>query len=440
MANYNVKGFLEIPSFITNVPHEIATLGQLSNHSRTFSVDQDEYSDPDKDVANLIVFESSVLGVRTEMPSEAVDHVFDIMEHAFANFTSTKRFEEQLMEEFGPSSSNPITNVSTGSEILVNGKLFPTWLKYTKETGNDTVEIKLWLSDALFRAEFDSFEIKVVGPTTNVTELYATYDNVRTSLALVDLEQHVEKVEEVRQNNPFTKQKIVDLEWIDPNDDSKTHKVNFFCLAYGPLGENRDNLLDAVRTYLVDNSTYTEEEWTVYFPELLSINEMTLIPQWNRVALAAVDGGGMGVDSVYSPIMRYDESMDNARKIITAPTLTELKAVTDLFHLSYRTLSVLAIGSKNNAEGTVRFSEVYSDYTVLPVNSIDLNRLRAITSSVIRRLGVMVRICEEDDGSLELPVGYSRANIGGASFIEATENNIVFRMVTKQSYLNKLGS
>lgn len=441
MAIINVKGFIEIPSFVTNTPNTIAELGQLSNHARTFSVDQDEYSNPDKDAADLVIFESLALGTRVEVPNEAVEYVFDIMDHAYANFVSNQSFEEQLTAAFGSTSGNenPISSISVGSEVLVNGKLFPTWISFTLETENDTVNLRLWLSDSVFRAEFDSFDIKVVGPTGTVPELYSTYENVNTSLAAIDLEQHVENVEQVRASNPFTKQKVVDLEWVDPNDSTKTHKVNFFCLVYGPLGENRDNLLDSIRQYLVDNSTHTLEEWVVYFPELLSINQLHLIPQWDRVAMAAVQDGGNGVDSVYSPVFRYDVAMDNARKLITGPTLTELKAVTDLFHLSYRTLGVVAIGDKNNAEGTVRFSDAYPDYTVLPVNSTHLDSLRAVTSSLITKLGVLVRICEDDDGTTELPTGYSRVSVEGASFVEHTENNIVFRMVTKQSYLNKVG-
>lgn len=441
MAIINVKGFIEIPSFVTNTPNTIAELGQLSNHARTFSVDQDEYSNPDKDAADLVIFESLALGTRVEVPGEAVEYVFDIMEHAYANFVSNQPFEEQLTAAFGSTSGieNPIGSISVGSEVLVNGKLFPTWVSFTLETENDTVNLRLWLSDSVFRAEFDSFDIKVVGPTGTVPELYSTYENVNISLAAIDLEQHVENVERVRASNPFTKQKVVDLEWVDPNDSTKTHKVNFFCLVYGPLGENRDNLLDSIRQYLVDNSTYTLEEWVVYFPELLNINQFHLIPQWDRVAMAAIQDGGNGVNSVYSPVFRYDITMDNARKLITGPTLTELKAVTDLFHLSYRALGVVAIGDKNNAEGTVRFSEAYPDYTVLPVNSTHLDSLRAITSNLITKLGVLVRICEDDDGTTELPTGYSRVNINGANFVEHTENNIVFRMVTKQAYLNKIG-
>lgn len=431
MAIYNIKGFVEIPSFVSNTPDTIAPIGELSAHGRTFELDRETYSNEAKPFSDIVVFHSQIAGSDSSIPSAAIDILHDIMEKAQADFITTQPFEDQLSAAFPE-----LTEISTGAETLYLGKQYPNWLEFTVASGADSFVIKVWLSDQSFRIEYPHYTIKVIGPTESVQDMGSSYLSIQASLEAVSLEQHLANVESVRADIPATAQQVVELLWQDPTDTSNTIKVNFICVIYGTAGESFNNKVEAIRKFLVDNSSKTLPEWITYFPELLNVDVLTFVPQWGTVAVAAVPGGGVGIDSIYSPTFKYDKGMDEIRKIFTQETLTALKKVTDVSSLPYKSLGLAVVGSDSNQEGKQRFSEVYPDYVVLQAADINnINRVSAPTIACIRRLAIMIRACEEDDGTQALPVGYTRTSSGAANFLEVIENNIVFRMVTKASFL-----
>lgn len=431
MAIYNIKGFLEIPTFVSNTPDAIAPIGELSAHSRTYELDRQTYSDESKPFSDVVIFHSQIAGADAAIPGAAVQILHDIMQKAQADFVTTQPFEVQLLAAFPD-----LTEISTGSETLYLGKQYPNWLEFTLESGADSFVIKMWLSDQSFRIEYPHYTIKVVGPTESVQDMASSYLSVLASKDAVSLEQHLANVEAARADTPQTAQQVVELTWIDPTDTSNTVKLNFICIVYGSAGESFNNKIEAIRQYLVNNSSKTLPEWITYFPELLNVDVLTFIPQWGTVAVAAVPGGGVGIDSIYSPTFKYDKGMDEIRKIFTQETLTALKKVTDISSLNYKSLGMAVVGSDSNQEGKQRFSEIYPDYVVLQGSDINnINRISAPTIACIQRLATMIRACEEDDGSQDLPVGYTRTAAGAANYLEVIENNVVFRMVTKASFL-----
>lgn len=423
---YVVKGFVEIPSLLSNVPDSVASMGELSNHSRTYSYDQLQFDDPSKDAANVVVFSSTVAGIKSATPQDAIDVIHDLMEKSMNVFVTSRPWVEQAREEFPD-----LQNIDVGSETLYKGKQLPNWISCTVPVGADNVNFKLWLNDNIFRSEYDLYDHIIDLRVNSVSELYTDYATASAALDAVSLSQFFEKAEVVRNERPFTKQEIVELTWQDPADNSKTLKVPFLVMIYGAAGNAYDSIVESIRKHLVANSNHTLEEWIAYFPELLNVDIMTFIPQWDVEAIGS-DATGT---SVYSPTMHYDESMANARKLFPSETLTDMKKVTDFSQLSYRSLGMVVVGKDSNTTGKVRFRELYPQYCVLSVNDPNANRRSALTISAINKLAQLVRIAEIDDGSAQLPAGISRSSSGGFVFIELTENSVVFRMVTKQSYL-----
>lgn len=423
---YAVKGFIEIPSLISNVSGSVASLGELSNHSRTYSIDQMHFDDPDKDASNIVVFSSLVAGVSATPPQGAIDIIHDLMEKSMNEFVTSKAWIEQAKLAFPD-----IQNFEVGSETLYKGKQLPNWLSCTVAIGADNINFKLWLNDLIFRAEYDLYETKFAVRVNNISELYTDYATASAALAAVSLSQFIEQSEVIRAAKPFTKQEIIELTWQDPADDSKTLKVPFQAMVYGAAGGTYDSIIDGIREYLVANSNHTLEEWIAYFPELLNVDVFTFIPQWDAVAIGTSQSG----DNVYSPTFYYDEAMVNVRKLFPNETLSDMKKVTDFSSMSYKSIGLAVVGKETNDTGKQRWRQAYPDYCVLPANDNNSRRLGALTISAINKLAQLVRLCESDDGTATLPAGISRSASEGFTFIELTENSIVFRMVTKHSYL-----
>lgn len=437
MADYDIKGFGVIPEFISNTPGHTSAVGELDNHSRTYSKDQYIFEDPTKDSSRLVVFSATTGGSDTTVPQDVADKFLDIMHFALNNFNTLTGFSDQVDSEFGESSSvaDPIQNIDSGADITHQGKLVTSWLYYEHTIGANTYKMRVWFTTASF-TEYPLFEIAIVSPTNVVSELASTFVNVTSAIAKVDLGDHIERMEIARSNKPVTRVEVVELSWQDPTDTSLViNKVNFTCFVHGPQGSSRDNLLEAIRQYLVANSSLTVEQWVTYFPELLNVDVFVLVPSWQRVSLAATVGGGSSTVSVHNPIFQYDVSMERARAIVTDKTLTELKPVSDIVPLAYKNLTCIVVGDDKNDAGRKRFGDVYTDYAILEVNSPEYTRQSALTKSCMSRIAVMIRLAESDDGSSILPTGYTRTSSGTGVFIEATENGFVFRMTTKKSYL-----
>lgn len=423
---YSVKGFIEIPSLISNVNGSVASMGELSNHSRTYSIDQLVYDDENKDAANIVVFSSIASDQPATPPSAAIDKLHDLMEKSMNEFVTSKPWIDQAKLAFPD-----ISTFEVGSETLYKGKQLPNWFTCTIPVGTDNINVKFWINDLIFRSEYDLHETLIAVRVNNVSELFSDYATAKAALESVSLSQFIAESEEIRNEKPFTKQEIVELTWQDPADNSKTLKVPFQAMIYGAAGGTYDSITDAIRDFLVKNSNHTLEEWIAYFPELLNVDVFTFIPQWDAVAI----GNSVTGDNVYTPTFYYDESMNNVRKVFPNETLTDMKKVTDFTFMGYKSMGLAVVGKDTNSDGKVRWRQAYPNYCVLDANDPNLRRLGALTISAINKLAQLVRLCNDDDGTAKLPAGIARSAQNGFNFIELTENGIIFRMVTKKSYL-----
>lgn len=424
-----IKGFVRIPSFINNVENQISAVGELSLVSQTFSKDRQDFQDPAKDASSLVIFSSKDNGSTVVMPSQVKDLCLDIMEEAFANFVTSKTFSEQLIDAFPQ-----ITNVETGADITHAGKALTHWFSFQYDNSGQQVYVKLWLTNSSFAAEYDEYDVKVVAPAGSVEEYHNTINEARAAkdAFTVTVRNSQEKI--AQGEDKATSIDIVELTWVDPLNPSDTLKTEWSLICYGPQSAVYENKLDAIRNFLLDNSTHDLASWVTYFPDLNNIDILYIFPQWDKVSLSSSNTPNEGVNQ-YSPIANYDKGMANLRKILTTVSLDKLKKVTDTSFHVWKSIGFMAVGSDKNSTGYQRFDDIFPTYTVMNVNDPNLGRLPADVQAFIVLLERVLIQAEIDDGSLALPLDMVRKTYNGGVFIEVVYNAVTYRVCTKDSYL-----
>lgn len=425
----DVKGFVQIPSFINNAEDQVAAIGELGPRQRTYTTDRQHYQDATKDAAELVIFSCTNGGTKTLFPSTLKDLCLDIMEEAFNNFVTSQTFKDQLEAAFPA-----LTNVITGSDQIHNAKAMTEWFQFDTIDGGTPVTIKLWLSNQSFAAEYDLFNHIVIQPATALEDYHDTFTLAQNAKNAFTLSVRNTAQTTAIGNKPPTQIDIVELTWQDPTDTNNTVLTEWTVICYGEQALPYENKLEAIRQHLVNNSSHDLASWVQYFPELDNIDTVYLFPQWENVSLTSSVLPGVG-DNHYSSFVLYDRGMDNLRKIINSPNLTIMKKHTDVLFSIYKSVSIIAVAGETNSIGARRFSEIFPQYTVLNINDINNGRLPASLTNFITLLNQVLIQAEIDDGSQILPAGMVRQATNGADFIEFVYNNVTYRVCTKDTYL-----
>lgn len=425
-----IKGFVTAEFLINNNTGVIAEVGELSTHSRTFSKEKTYHSNALYPGIDLTVFSSKNDGTPQSMSTVVAEEILKAVE-AFKTFDSTGDFVTQYAAAL-PLHASP----AAGARILQNGFHMPEWFSFVFTLPTTTAEVKIWLSDTKFRAEYDEYEIIIIPPASPVTGLYAPYADARSAASSSSFISRIGEIETIRANNPYTSMRAINLRWVDPSDLSLTFQSEWTIVGFGPQATRQSNILIAIRAYLLANSEYSIDQWRQYLPEVKSVETFVFIPAWDKISLSAGPAG----DSLYSPVIAPDAITSMVSQYLPSVPYTDNKAYVDYFALLYKSLGIICVGSATNTAGQQAFREKYRDYTVISFNDQNINRLQATTVAGMQVLELLVRQCEADNGTNAVPSGYTRVIEGPFTYLETIEAGVVFRMVTRKSYNDNLVS
>lgn len=422
---YTINGFITISDLVNNAPGQIAPFGEISADARTRAVNKGYYSDDTLPTLDLILFSIDRDGAVASTPPSITPLAMLTAVQDIRGFDITRDYIAQFAETYPD-----YTGVMMGPRIQYSGLLMPEWVEWTQIHLSESVTHRVWLSDSAFREDYRKNEIIVVPPINPVTRLYAPYINASNALNAVTPADIISNIEVARQNNPFTSQETVRLRWSDPTNPSLQLDTYWPIIGYGNVSTSE--AYDAIRTYLVDNTSYTLEQWNEYFPDLIAIDTLVFIPTWDSVSLTTGPSG----QSMYNPTVDYAE-VDNIAEAVVESAFTEYAEYSSTTSLLYKALGMIVLGSGNNAENKRTFRELFPDYTILDVNGQNIDRIAQLTQLAIERLELMARMAEVDTGTGTLPNLIVRKPVGTVVWLESMVDTILFRMVTRQSYLNE---
>lgn len=452
---YFLKGFVSIGALASNVPNEVAPLGELSVRSQTFAKDRELFGTSGGNTTpspiSLTVFTSKDAdGAAVPTDQAITDALTQFSKWAyeqaeFGVFTSNPEvFRQQVLAEY----TGMFYDVTVGPMVHQGSIYLPEWVVMyfnpnivsppLESPQFDRPRLKLWFSDAAFAVQYDDFKIEFIAPieTLDLDDFFTLAAVVKTKVEQRTIPELMLKVEMVTDGQPSTVVKSIDFDYHDPLDITNLIKTTWTFVIWGAAGDNLDLIKEELIKWILDNSTHTQEEWAEIFPDIFTSTEFILIPMWNQYAVP----NRTLEEGVFSPIVNAQNALTIARKLCVGSKYTapHIDTHMSIFGVPYKSIAVLACGGPENRNGKNRFEEQFMDYMAVPTTSIDFNRMGQITQQFIMLLNQMLLVAEDMTASSDVPIGTTRIkrqapNGDIMTYLSASYRNVQYLVATRET-------
>lgn len=420
-----ITGFVSIPSLADNSSKKIATLGELSSDAETFAREKQFTAIDAAPGIELIIFDAEddnkikISGITGPQTAPFLKLIHDIKTEYKGSGT--------LADWFTAKNYTDLTAFSYGDVILQDGIHLPRHLKVT-QTGDNAFEFDVWLSNETFESDYPLSETYALSPIADPSKYFNDYDIMKP---FHDASSYTEKISRFNKLPPYTEVNTYILRWNDPKNLSKQITTEWTIIGHGRNSLRTDKALEAIRKTVLASSDHTIEEWRTYFPDIQTLDVFHLIPFWDTVAITA----GPGVTSMHNPTLAVKGIVGPISSVMVGMPSAEIEDRAEVFPILFRNIPVGAIAGDGNLPDRRSFKAMYPDYTLMTINAPNASRLDPKTLAVISAIDQLARRAEVDTGSETLPEGVARNRINDRDFLELAANEVVYRMVTRKSYL-----
>ena len=427
-----VQGFVNIAAYISNVPGEIAAIGELSTHSRTYSKEKGDYISGNFPGYQLITFASLIhdTGLPVELPQTQVEEIFDVVRTAM-NYAQTHTLPysvNDLMLTLEQDNKLVARELSVGEVVYYKNVGLPARLSWKSINHGDS-EINIWLSDEAFADQYAGYDITVIPPLTALDDFFKPYSQVTQLLDEVSITDIGARIQAAKDRHPETVVRLMEFEFVNRYDRAVKRKTTWGILVYGKEGDYDDAIKDAITEWLVNNSSYNYDQWEVIFPDIFKRTEMIVIPRWDKMAVQNYSD----LSSLFSSILNVKEAVTFAKSMINFYDQSHTDTQTYITYHPYKTIALTVTNGNNNADGKKDFKQVYWDYLPVPSTSNDFARQHLPTQRFSLFLSEILMMAETATTITPLPIGFRRLSRGGVFFIASIHNGINFLVAAKNN-------
>jgi hypothetical protein len=427
-----VKGFGVINRFIRNTPGVTSIIGELSTWSMTYSKEKGEYENVDIPGYSLITFKSidsangNNIALSSVNTTSIISLIKSIVDYCSANIRpyNVTDFRQSVIAE----NSTFISSFSFG-DFADNGTVaLPDWIEFTNSA--NTINCKIWLSDEAFKAQYDEYSIKVIPPLTNLNAFFGSYTNAVNAINNRSPSTLSNLIQTAKGNNPETYLRLLEFDFVNALDNTVKSSSTWSIIIYGIAGDNIDAIKDAIITYLLNNSTHTEEEWSVIFPDIFARTEFILVPRWDLIAIPNLTD----LSSLYSSIVGLNASLNFIINFIDFYSDPYVRVNSSaMFHI-YKSIAIIVVNGLQNSLDKKNIKDVFPDYIPIPNTSIDFNRMQLKTQQWSVAIEEMLIIAEDPDFYSRLTNKYRIVTRNNKTFISLYIDDIHYLVATKSNF------
>jgi hypothetical protein len=422
--SFIIKGFVTINNMLDGIMGNVAPLGELSSYSKTFSTVKTEIAKKEYENISVDIFSCKEDGIIKSMPINTDTYVLALLEDIIESFESTLEFTAQFNTRHPDA-----TLIALGNTIEYNGELLPSRIEFSATIDGEPCVFKLWFSDAVFRTEYDEYEIRVIPPIPNPADLDVGYNTMLSILEDYEYSVRVEAIEVARGTDPCTKIVTLKMKWTDPDTDFSVDII-WTLIVYGNRGLIYTNQIEAIKKYLLDTTGRLPGDWTDWMPDLQIQAALTIIPLWNKVALRSTGS----IEYVHSPVVSVSD-INNACALRYGRAFTAEEMAETVYTVStYKSTGFVVFPEPDTGEDN-KFLDLYEDYALISMNDINVNRLSENTRNAISAIEQGIRLAEVDTGTQTLPSTFQRQEEDGKHYLVYVVNGAIHRVMTKASYL-----
>lgn len=432
-----LKGFVGIESLISNQEGQVAPIGELSTQARTYAKDVGIYNSDTHPTLSYYSFHAvDGLGANVGVAPVMQGQIFEVAN--WINTTQRLNGAAQTREDFllayTQQWSPTCTNLNCGEMVAIEvGFYFPEWVSFQKndllpDAGIEENLTTLWFSDASFRSQFDEYEITVVPPVENLNVFFSGKAQVLAALAAQGIGATLLRLQNAKEGHPETIASGENFDWIDPATQQHV-PTNWSLLIYGAAGDDLDAIRQAIRDYIAANSTHTEDEWKVIFPDIYKNTEFVIFPAWSEWAIpdrALFQG-------VHSPVVKLKSALQYLKDALPSFTAAHIDVHGVAIPCNYKSLTLLLTSSPDNRIGTTDITDLYPDIINVPTSDTLWEMMAADTRAWIEGVQKMVMTAETMGPYTDVPTGFRRTMRDGVIYITKKFNDVNFLVASKAS-------
>lgn len=430
-----IQGFVQINSLVSNLPNQVAPLGELSSFSMTYAKDKTEWGNslyPDYSLTCFKAFDDQTETVINVEPND-LDMMFRILQLAVqyaAGHTQpyvAQDFRNSIIAEV----SDRVTNLQFG-KFKSNGNIaLPEWVSFRSIDG--TTFYKYWLADSAFADQYDDYVIEVIPPIENIDKFFMPYAQVVEALAEQTLSSLTQLIEEKKGPFPETYIRFNEYVFRNVNNINQSVKTNWTLVVYGKAGSDIDKMKDAVIDYVMSHTNYTREQWEHMFPELFKRTEFVLVPRWDKIAIEDMQE----LSGLYGSIMDPAECVAFAKEAVTFYSPAYVETNVSILPFDYKALTILSVNGMNNSDYASNLKSLFPDYLPINSNSLDHSRMSPVTRAWVVLLEGVLIIAESADEYTSLPYHVRRTYKDGKMFFSFVYKNVNYLVMAKMNEVYK---
>lgn len=368
-----IQGFVSNQGFINNNRGQVNEFFEISPLALTYSKNRTEYRSAAHSDAVLYVFAAKdhALDADYLLTTTDVNNILTAVETVQAycssqalNFNSG-RFIAYVLAY----SSDFMLSFSHGA---LRASQLPEWISWVTQDGD---EVRVWLCSEAFESQYANYDITVVPPVATLDDFFGNYATISTLLKARSLSQFMSDVQDAKASIPESYARSLTTKFYNKNTLSQPvpqyTEVNWGVLIYGAAGDNIDNIKDAIASYLLANSTHTEEEWQQILPDIFKRTEFVFYPRWDKISIENSTIASALYSSIYNPA----EMLSFVRPLISTEwTDNDIASKLEVLPFDYKALTCAVMPGQTNAVENQSLSVLFKDYLPLSTQELDFNR------------------------------------------------------------------
>ena len=283
------KGFALIQSLASNVPGQVAAIGELSSMCSTYAKEKGIYWTSAANNVGVVSFTCKLNTTNVELGIVQRDVMLSVMEYLINSIAipdATQSTKNIILADLNSVFNPNLSSFTIGNIVSSNGVRLPEWISWSSGTVGQQNSFKIWTADASFASQYDDYEIIVVPPVANLDTLFAGPAQVGLAMSNIDVPTLMDNTQLAKNGYPET---VTRTKSFDYTGGATPIKTLWNVVIYGKAGDNLVAIQEAVANYILANATNkTRNDWSGILPDIFKHSEFTIIPEWYKYATRRV--------------------------------------------------------------------------------------------------------------------------------------------------------
>lgn len=434
-------GFGLFPSLSSNIPNVVSPIGEISKLSQTYAKDIGVYTNSTSAGTAYLSFVSEDTDGQAFILTDAYSAPILTLQSWILTRIKSSQFTndrvlalQAITADFG----NIWSDINIG-EMVTDGRYWsPSWFTGSLIAPNEDNSIKIWFNNDEFRLSYPRFTIDVILPVLN-TDIDIFQEDYATFSAAVDAINRgtvTKWIQDAIGDNPQTRITDYPFKFYDKANTANFKQVNITCIEWGPGAANIDAAYDAIKEAILSNSAFGEDVWGIIAPDLFNPTEFAFVPEWLSYSIPGKTTAG-ALNSPVTGVVGSDGNLteyNHAVSILKWWSPAAIKASMQVVPVLHKSLRLCSVGKPTNINSLYKFTELYTDYALIPSTDDDFNNMAPVTQEFIMTMQTLLKAAETMTTTSELPSGVSRTIRDGVVCAVATVNAVKILVVAKPYY------